>query len=261
MNRGVVVGLSVILLGMYDLAGTVGAQGTPPAAKQLLTQAQLAMQAAGSAHLTVTGNGSLGGANSGTIALTAGGDLAWKTPNMGNISGTATYTPGSMPAGVTAPFQLIVVGQRVAVQLGPGGWTCSTATKMAKQLSLASLLKTKGTRIKVKQSGTVGPDTVGGVAVWHVHEVVAPATKKGQKAQPVTVDLYIGQADSLVRRAQVTSSQTASGTAATVTATVDLSNFGKTVQAQLPAVCTSPATRRLPITAGRFATELLALLP
>jgi len=263
--------LPVIALGASALAlapvARAQTSGTPPEAKALLPASVLATLLQNSVHVSGTVAINAAGVPVGSLSLA--GDAAWQ-----NQTEASFHVESSSPT-VTAALgastvDLVFAGQRSAVRVGTGSWQCSsstpngTTTTTTKPKSTTTKSKSsakssgksakKGTKSK-KSAGSasgstmlsvqalpplgqpvnLGAEALEGAAVWHVQ-----AKSTGSATNAATIDLFISQSDLTLKRIVMTATTNASP-AATVTAAVDLSQYGEPVSVSLPAACGSSA--------------------
>lgn len=77
----------------------------------------------------------------------------------------------------------------------------------------------------------VGPDTVNGVSVWHLHETLVTADAQGNVSE-LPIDLYIGQTNPLIYRDVTSFTDTSHGISGSITTT--RSKFGEHIKISKP---------------------------
>jgi hypothetical protein len=291
--------LAALLLPLLAFAPAAHAQasGSPPAARALLPASVLATLLQNSVHVAGSVDISASGVSAGSIDLS--GDFAWQDQIEGSLH-LQTASPVIASTLGASAVDLIVVGQRAAARVGAGAWQCSSTAKGAASTTGSATASTKkarspgkakgksskkGKKSKKSASGAasatagsaamtqaipqfgqpvdLGAETLDGVAVWHVQ-----SKSTGSVTDTSTIDLYVTQSDLTLKRVILSESTTASP-AMTVTATVDLSQYGEPVSVSLPAACAGSARaltatqQSLLRTLGRmlWPQGLLSLLP
>lgn len=234
---------AVLFMGL--VVQPVGAQTTspgstvaPPSAQQLVSGAVAAFQKAGSAHLTSSLKAAISGSNAGQVTVNLQGDVAWRQPASAHVKGTVNLSvAGVQQALATMPVELAYANKQAAARLGTGGWNCRTLQGVNKS-------GTSPASIQFQPPVNLGPQTLGGVTVWQVQETGTVLVKQanGQTVrQPITIDLFIAQANLSLLRLVDTANGVAGKNTFAETASVDFSNYGEAVQVALPAACRSAA--------------------
>jgi hypothetical protein len=263
--------LGALILPALVLVPAARAQtaGTPPPARALLPASVLATLLQNSVHLSGTIGVSASGVPAGTINLS--GDFTWQDQVEGSLN-LQTSSPAITTALGGSSVDLVVVGQKLAVRVGTGAWQCASttgsgaestgsaapATKKSKSKGKAKNKSSKKSKKAKKSTATsgsasassaalaqatpqfgqpvdLGAETLDGVAVWHVQ-----AKSTGSTTDTAGIDLYITASDLTLKRVAL-SETTTSSPAMTVTATIDLSQYGEPVLVSLPATCASSA--------------------
>jgi hypothetical protein len=242
LNRIGLAVLSGIVLMLAPLAQLARGQSVPPA-QQLIVQAQGAFAAAGSAHVT--------GTFAGVITQTAttlhlntsvDGDLSWRQPASAHLTGTVSLPAAVAGFPVALSFETVLVDRTLALRLFSGSWSCMNVGSAGKGLTLPGVASAAVTKVLFKNAVNLGADAVDGVAVWHVRQagrVVSKGARQRAVKTPLTIDLYIAQSGSTLRRVTASWGGTSGTAGATVTASADFSMYGETIQVQLPAGCSS----------------------
>ena len=221
---------------------TATATSTALTAQQILTRAENAVLAKGSAHVVVTvgiiATGSEGGAATETIT----GDLAWQPKLQGAFHATIA-APNS--AASSSVLDLVITQKYLAAKQPGHAWSCvnlAKAVKAQKIPATAGVPTTSTGSVHVSKPVLVGADTIDGAAVWHLRSTVrekVQAQAKSKKTQTlrISIDLYVNQTDYTLPRVVETVGQKVQKTQVTVNETIDLTQYGETVHVTVPTAC------------------------
>jgi hypothetical protein len=213
------------LLAVAVSSGGAMAQTASPDPQELLGKAAATILSAGSYHLTITWDISIPGT---LDSIThSHGDVAVRPLGAHLYLHTHTTRFDGSSGAATQREQEVVAQGRVAVGGKGKRWTCARLRDPG--VALGTLLPGVSATHRISLQ-TVGPDTVDGVAVWHVREVDAVSGS----AHRATIDYYISQSESTLVEDVVTAQQTLNDEPVTETLTHHYSKYGEQVRFKLP---------------------------
>jgi hypothetical protein len=218
-------------------------QSADPTAQAILSQAATATQKAGSAHLHLVIAGASTGNSASQLNGTFDGDASWQASPAAHLTGTLG-TSGALAtyAGASIPVDITMTQRDLALKIGSLVSTCLRLPD-----AVAGTGATPGTTSRQATAAhnapvLVGSETLGGASVWHIRETLS-APLRSTASGSGTIDLYITQSDSTVRRIAVSGNGSRGAASGNLTATADFSSYGEPVTVQTPASCaasTSP---------------------
>jgi hypothetical protein len=226
---------------------------TPPDATTLLNAATTAYNNAGSGHVKLKLDESVGGKQPVKLTANFDGDAAWKKPEMAKFTGTIGLSAGNgLPGTIQLALQLRYAKNRIARRATDTNgklskWSCESVNQLLKSTGTSTTPAPAPTLIpgvpqpKIKSTPPVdlGPDTIDGIAVWHVQQTTTETLKVKKKTDKATYveDIYVSQSDSSLVEVKLTGTDKTTKPATTITLAVDLSNYGEAVKVTLPAAC------------------------
>jgi LppX_LprAFG lipoprotein len=224
--------LLALLLLLAACGGSNGGGSTTPDARQLITQAQMAIQQVTSYHFTLKAVNI--GANAALPISSADGDI--KVPDRLKATANALF------AGNNVQVQLIAIGSQQYINVF-GGWQTTTGlldprTLSDPQTGVASILG------HIQNPGTPTDSNAGGRACWNIKGKLDPTYLSGitgggaPKGQLDDVSVCIGKTDHLPYQIMINGVATQGDTAKTVR-TFTLSSFNEQIDIQSP-IASSP---------------------
>jgi hypothetical protein len=207
-----------------------------PSRSTLLDQMQQAVAARNSYHLVETNKVTVPGTLTLSLRLVANVST---TPRRAHevIIENGKETINGRTKKLHVKLTAIVSGKHLAIRQGKKAWQCQSLQSVSQATSgfLGS--------IKYKNAVNLGPTTLNGITVWHVHADVTADLGSfhisvGNQKLLMPTDFYIAQADNTLVREKGTLDTTESGVKVHVVTTVSIPQYGVTVKAKLPAACT-----------------------